>query len=44
MSSASSSTGGAAPDHDEIGDEAWWRDYVAGIQRAADTFADKAGE
>ncbi|MER7664877.1 MULTISPECIES: DinB family protein [unclassified Streptomyces] len=34
--------GGA--DHDEIGDEAWWRDYVAGIQRAADTFADGAGE
>ncbi len=25
-------------DHDEIGDEAWWRDYVAQIQAAADTF------
>ncbi len=25
-------------DHDEIGDENWWRDYVAQIQAAADTF------
>ena len=26
------------PDHDEIGGEAWWRDYVAQIQAAADNF------
>ncbi|WP_329549586.1 DinB family protein [Streptomyces sp. NBC_01356] len=31
--------GRAGPDHDEVGDEAWWRDYVAGIQAAADSFA-----
>lgn len=31
--------GRAGPDHDAIGDEAWWREYVAGIQAAADSFA-----
>lgn len=36
--------GRGGSDHDEIGDEAWWRDYVAGIQSAADSFVDKAGE
>ncbi|MET9670414.1 DinB family protein [Streptomyces sp. NPDC006475] len=36
--------GRGGSDHDEIGDEARWRDYVAGIQSAADSFVDKAGE
>ena len=31
--------GRAAPDHDAIGDEIWWREYVARIQAAADSFA-----
>jgi hypothetical protein len=31
--------GRAGPDHDAIGDESWWREYVAGIQAAADSFA-----
>ncbi len=31
--------GRAGPDHDAVGDEAWWREYVAGIQAAADSFA-----
>jgi hypothetical protein len=35
--------GKAGPDHDEILDEASWRDYVAQIQAAADTFATTAG-
>ena len=34
--------GRAGQDHDEIGDEAWWRAYVAAIQAAADSFADGA--
>ncbi len=29
--------GGA--DQDEVGDQDWWREYVAGIQAAADSFA-----
>jgi hypothetical protein len=31
--------GRGGPDHDDIGDEAWWREYVATIQAAADPFA-----
>jgi Protein of unknown function (DUF664) len=31
--------GRAGPDHDEIGDESWWRAYVARIRSAADSFA-----
>jgi hypothetical protein len=31
--------GHAGQDHDEMGDEIWWREYVAGIQAAADAFA-----
>ncbi|MEV7341424.1 DinB family protein [Streptomyces sp. NPDC093544] len=31
--------GRAGPDHDEMGDGARWREYVAGIQAAADSFA-----
>lgn len=31
--------GRAGQDHDEIGDESWWREYVARIQAAADSFA-----
>lgn len=31
--------GRAGPDHDAVGDEAWWREYVAAIQTAADSFA-----
>ncbi|MFE9768867.1 DinB family protein [Streptomyces sp. NPDC005808] len=34
--------GRAGPDHDEVGGEAWWREYVAGIQAAADSFATDA--
>lgn len=30
--------GQAGRDHDDVGDAQWWRDYVAGIQAAADTF------
>ncbi len=30
--------GRGGPDHDDIGDEQWWSDYVAAIQEAADTF------
>jgi hypothetical protein len=38
--------GRAGPDHDAIGDEDWWWNYVAAIQAAADSFAmdDGAGE
>lgn len=31
--------GRAGPDHDAVGNEAWWREYVAAIQAAADSFA-----
>ena len=31
--------GHAGSDHDSIGDESWWRAYVARIQAAADSFA-----
>jgi hypothetical protein len=31
--------GRAGPDHDAIGDKSWWREYVACIQAAADSFA-----
>jgi hypothetical protein len=31
--------GRAGRDHDEIGDEAWWKEYLAAIQAAADSFA-----
>jgi hypothetical protein len=31
--------GRGGPDHDEIGDDVWWREYVAMIQAAADPFA-----
>jgi hypothetical protein len=34
--------GRAGQDHDAIGDEAWWRDYVGAIQAAADSFATDA--
>ena len=34
--------GRAGPDHDAIGNEAWWREYVAAIQAAADSFATAA--
>jgi len=34
--------GRAGPDFDAIGDEAWWREYVAGIKAAADSFATDA--
>lgn len=34
--------GHAGPDHDAIGDEAWWWEYVARIQAAADSFATDA--
>lgn len=34
--------GRAGPDHDAIGDETWWREYVAGIQAAADSSATDA--
>lgn len=30
--------GQAGRDHDDLGDSQWWRDYVAGIQAAADIF------
>ncbi|WP_455358381.1 DinB family protein [Streptomyces sp. SYSU K21746] len=30
--------GRCGPDHDDLGDEAWWREYVASIQAAADSF------
>ena len=33
--------GRAGPDHDEIGNEAWWREYIAAIQAAADSFRDR---
>jgi Protein of unknown function (DUF664) len=31
--------GRAGPDHHAVGNEAWWREYVARIQAAADAFA-----
>jgi hypothetical protein len=31
--------GRAGPDHDAIGGESWWREYVARIQAAANSFA-----
>ncbi|MGH8829288.1 MAG: DUF664 domain-containing protein, partial [Jiangellaceae bacterium] len=31
--------GRAGPDHDAVGDEASWREFVAAIQAAADSFA-----
>lgn len=30
--------GRGGPDHDEIGDESWWREHVARIQDAANSF------
>ena len=30
--------GRAGPDHDVVGDESWWREYVARIQAAAESF------
>ena len=34
--------GRAGPDHDAVGNDAWWRKYVAAIQAAADSFATAA--
>jgi len=34
--------GRAGPDHDLIGDESWWREYVARVQAAADSFSPTA--
>ena len=34
--------GRAGPDHDDMGDESWWREYLARIQAAADSFASGA--
>jgi Protein of unknown function (DUF664) len=31
--------GRAGPDHDVVGDAPWWREYVARIQSAADSFS-----
>lgn len=34
--------GRAGDNHDRLGDANWWSEYVANIQAAADTFADKS--